>query len=112
MHLSRPFAFAIFLSLGLCPGLSHAAVEVVAGEPVTTALSEPFSVDLDSKGTLYGVEFTKKNRVYRLTGGEGGYLAGTDYDAEKNKPQGDMHDGADPMKAIFNGMHDLAVLDD
>jgi DNA-binding beta-propeller fold protein YncE len=90
----------------------HAAVEVVAGEPATAALSEPFSVDFDAQGTMYGVEFTKSNRVFKLTGGKLAFIAGVQQNTEKQKLSGDMHDGKDPLQAIFNGMHDLHIVSD
>lgn len=91
---------------------TQAAVEVVAGAPTTEAVSEPFSVDFDSKGVPYGVEFTKSNRIFRIAGGKVEFVAGIAHNAEKVKPSGDMHDGADPLKAIFHGMHDIQITSD
>lgn len=90
----------------------RAAVEVVAGEPTTQALSEPFSVDFDAQGTLYGVEFTKTNRVFKLENQKLTFIAGLQNNAEKGSPQDDVHDGKDPMQAVFHGMHDLRVMRD
>jgi DNA-binding beta-propeller fold protein YncE len=106
-------AFIFVAILALLPSL-RAAVEVLAGQPTTEALSEPFSIDFDTQGTLYGVEFTKSNRVYRLDKSGLKFIAGVHYNAEKEKkkPEGDMHDGSDPLQAMFNGMHDLRVMRD
>lgn len=98
------FLFAVTLSLR-----SEAAVELIIGEPKTAHVSEPFSVAFDAKGALYGVEFTKSNRVFKWTDGKLEFIAGTQHNAEKQKPQGDMHDGSDPVKAIFHGMHDIQI---
>ena len=48
---------------------AHASVEQIAGTPTTEHVSEPFSVDFDSKGVLHGVEFTQSNRLFRLLNG-------------------------------------------
>jgi len=105
LALLAAFTFAFLPSL-------RAAVEVVAGEPATAALSEPFSIDFDAQGTMYGVEFFKSNRVFKLSGGKLDFIAGAQHDAEKQKPTGDMHDGGDPFQAIFHGMHDLRIARD
>ena len=89
-----------------------AAVELIVGVPKTGHVSEPFSVDFDSTDALYGVEFTKSNRVFKWTDGKLEFIAGIQHNAEKQKPSGDGHDGADPMKAVFNGMHDIQITRD
>lgn len=88
-----------------------AKVELVIGEPKTAAISQPFSVDFDAKGVLYGVEFTKSNRIFKFADGKLEFIAGAQHNLEKQKPQAqdDVHDGKDPMKATFYGMHDLHV---
>lgn len=89
--------------------MACAEVELIIGEPVTAHVSEPFSVDFDAKGALYGVEFTKSNRIFKLADGRLEFIAGVQHNAEKQKPQGDVNDGADPLKAVFHGMHDIQV---
>lgn len=89
-----------------------AAVELIIGTPKTEHVSEPFSVDFDSSGSLYGVEFTKSNRVFKWKAGKLEFIAGTQHNAEEQKPSGDRHDGADPMKAVFHGMHDIQITRD
>ncbi len=92
-----------------------AAVELVVGEPKTAPVSEPFSVDFDAKGALYGVEFTKSNRVFKLADAKLDFIAGVPYNAEakgKKELPADVGDGSDPLKAVFNGMHDIHVLHD
>ncbi|MCB1226160.1 MAG: hypothetical protein KDK99_10150 [Verrucomicrobiales bacterium] len=98
--------------LFLLPLLSltaEAQVEVVAGVPATAALSEPFSVDFDSTGVLHGIEFTKDNRIFRVRDGQVEFIAGVPHNAEKQKPDGEVHDGPDPLAAVFHGMHDLQI---
>jgi sugar lactone lactonase YvrE len=106
--MKRILLFA--LAASCCP-LAHAKVEVVIGEPATAAISQPFSVDFDSKNVLYGVEFTKSNRIYKFANGKLEFIAGAQHNAEKQKlpTEGDMHDGKNPKSAIFYGMHDLQV---
>jgi DNA-binding beta-propeller fold protein YncE len=98
------FAFA-----ATCSSFAHAAIEIVVGEPATAAVSQPFSVDFDAKGVLYGVEFTKSNRVYKFAGGKLEFIAGAQRNSEKEKAAVDAHDGKDPMRAVFHGMHDIHI---
>ncbi len=102
------------IAVSLMARLSHAEVEVIAGAPGTTGISEPFSVDFDSKGILYGVEFTKANRVFRLVGEKVEFVAGVEHNAEKQKPGPDVNvrDGAHPLEAVFHGMHDIQITKD
>lgn len=105
---------ALLFSLSCLSSDSFAAVEQIAGTPVTEHVSEPFSVDFDSKGTLFGVEFTKSNRVFKLDGGKLSFVAGVQHSEEERgkNPPGDVADGSDPQKAIFNGMHDIQITHD
>lgn len=87
----------------------HAAVDIVVGQPATAPVSEPFSVNFDAQGVLHGVEFTKSNRVFRLVDGKVEFIAGAPHVAdEKNATEG-VGDGSDAMKAVFKGMHDIAI---
>ena len=92
----------------------HAQVELIAGAPKTEPVSEPFSVDFDSKGIRYGVEFTKANRIFRVVGGKLGFVAGANHNAENEKsaPGTEVNDGPDPLAALFNGMHDIQITRD
>lgn len=102
--------------LGLSFGVvtSHAQVELIVGAPKTEPVSEPFSVDFDSKGVLYGVEFTKANRIFKVVDGKVEFVAGVNHNAEKEKPApgAEVKDGPDPQAAIFNGMHDIQIAKD
>jgi sugar lactone lactonase YvrE len=93
---------------------ARSQVEVIVGAPATEAVSEPFSVDFDSQGILYGVEFTKANRIFRVVDGKVEFVAGVRHNAETNKPaEGfDVKDGPDPLAAVFNGMHDIQITKD
>src|SRR6187402_3084758 len=109
--MKRILLFALTVS---CSWRAHAAVELVVGEPKTAAVAEPFSIDFDAKGVLYGVEFTKSNRVYKLAGGKLEFIAGAQHneDEKNKKTAADVGDGSDPQKALFNGMHDIQVMRD
>lgn len=97
----------------ICFTQSFAAVEIVAGAPGTEAVSEPFSVDFDARGVLHGVEFTKSNRVFRVINGKVEFIAGVQHAAaDKGTVDSAVHDGADPLKAVFNGMHDIQITRD
>lgn len=106
----------IILSLILSAAghLAAGEVELVAGAPATAALSEPFSIDFDGEGVMYGVEFTKANQVFRVKDGRLEFIAGVKYNAEKDKPAegADVKDGSDPLAAVFHGMHDIQITRD
>lgn len=95
--------------LPMLVAVASADVDVVVGAPVTEVVNEPFSVDFDAKGDLYGVEFTKSNRVFKLSGKKLEFIAGVNHDTEKNRKVESLNDGTDPMKAAFNGMHDIQI---
>lgn len=90
---------------------AFAAIELIIGEPKTAHVSEPFSVDFDAKGVLYGVEFTKSNRIFKWLDGKLEFIAGVTHNAEEKgrKVTPEAHDGADPLQAVFNGMHDIQI---
>ncbi|MDP4583146.1 MAG: hypothetical protein NWR21_00300 [Verrucomicrobiales bacterium] len=102
------------LALLFSAATARSQVEVIAGAPGTTAVSEPFSVDFDSRGIAYGVEFTKSNRIFRIIDGRVEFVAGVEHNVEKNKraPDADVKDGANPLEAVFNGMHDIQITKD
>lgn len=100
--------FILCASISLCE-TSPAQVEIVVGAPITEEISEPFSVGFDSEGMLHGVEFIKSNRIFRLVDGQIEFIAGVQHASEKGKSPADAGDGSDPMKAIFNGMHDIQI---
>lgn len=110
--MNTPFPIAALVILWFSP--VRAQVEWIAGAPKTEAVSEPFSVDFDSRGILHGVEFTKANRVFRVVGGKVEFVAGVKHNAEKVKPATgvEVKDGADPLAAVFNGMHDIQITGD
>jgi sugar lactone lactonase YvrE len=107
-------ALLAFLGIAIADGgKTFAAVEIVAGMPATEAVSEPFSVDFDSKGVLHGVEFTKSNRVFRVINGKVEFIAGVQHATdEKGAADESVNDGSDPLKAIFKGMHDIQITRD
>jgi sugar lactone lactonase YvrE len=94
------------------PSIVSAAVEVIIGAPVTEPVSEPFSVDFDKKGALYGVEFSKSNRVFKWADGKLEFIAGVQHDNEGTRKVENLGDGPDPLKAWFNGMHDIQITPD
>jgi len=102
------------LAVLLCATTARARVEVIAGAPGSTSVSEPFSIDFDSQGIAYGVEFTKANRIFRIIDGRVEFVAGVEHNVEMNKlaPDADVKDGADPLEAVFNGMHDIQITAD
>jgi len=75
------------------------------GMPATQArLKEPFGVDFDQAGNLFIIEMAQGNRLLKVdAGGVLTRVAGT------GETGGTGDDGA-PLKARFNGPHNLAVL--
>lgn len=112
MSSARPLLLVPLVFLSISTGRGE--VEIVAGEPATVAVSEPFGVDFDGEGRLHGVEFTKSNRVFRVSGGKVEFIAGVRRNTEKEKPEegGDVKDGDDPLAALFHGMHDIQITRD
>ena len=90
------------------------------GEPSAERVNEPFAVDFDRQGVLYGVEFTRGNRVFRSslpidewssTGPiDVDFVAGMFRVTRGGKP--DPLNVAQESPVLFHGMHDLAVADD
>jgi DNA-binding beta-propeller fold protein YncE len=110
--MKHPLLMATLPFLAALPNPAPASVETLVGLPKTVAISQPFSIDFDSKGVLHGVEFTRSNRVFRLTGDHLEFIAGAAHDSTKNNPDGECHDGPDPLRAVFHGMHDLQITRD
>ncbi len=100
------------LALLCLAALPLAAVEVL---PVTGAdkLGEPFSVDFDAQGKLYGVEFTPANQVFEVLDGKIHAIAGVRWNsgAKGSQPPAPAK-AKDLAPAVFNGLHDLAVAPD
>jgi DNA-binding beta-propeller fold protein YncE len=104
--MKRIFLFAFAAG---CLSPAPAAVELVVGEPVTGEITQPFSVDFDAKGALYGVEFTKSNQIFKFADGKLQFIAGMQHNSEKKKARPDVRDGDDPTRALFHGMHDIQI---
>jgi len=91
------------------------------GEPTAEKVNEPFAIDFDARGVLYGVEFTRGNRLFRSTQPIAEWPAEGEIPVEfvaglfrQTKPGQDEafqpdDDGRSPAQTLFNGMHDLAV---
>jgi DNA-binding beta-propeller fold protein YncE len=90
------------------------------GEPSAEKVNEPFAIDFDAWGVLYGVEFTRGNRVFRSTQpiakwkGESelpvDFMAGGFRVTRGGQPDPLDLDANAPVR--FHGMHDLAVSPD
>ena len=92
--------------------LGGAAAGRTVGKPDAAVVNEPFAVAFDAAGRMYGVEYTRGNRLFRIAkpqespGLEGvEFVAGTFHTAD-DKPQ--SQSGA----VWFNGLHDVAVAAD
>jgi hypothetical protein len=71
---------------------------------------DPFSVAFDKDGILYGVEYVRSNRVFRIGKfGQISIIAGIQSNTAQKKGDQGAADGPDPLLANFNGMHDLAI---
>src|SRR5580704_6512272 len=65
------------------------------GEKSSPSLvNEPFSVDFAADGTIYGVEFTKANRIYKIgTQGKVEFIAGQFWNSERKGADNTPNDG-------------------
>ena len=85
-----------------------------AGDPAI--VNEPFAVSFDTKGRMYGVEFTRGNRLFRVDDPSAAkpvvtFVAGEFHVTnDKTPPLGDA--ATEPAKVRFNGPHDVAVAAD
>lgn len=85
-----------------------ARVEAVISAGV---VSEPFSVIFDKAGNMYGVEFTKSNRVFKRTpDGTVTFIAGVSAATNEKELLPEVADGPG-ASARFHGMHDLCFTD-
>lgn len=109
MHCMKQLCPSLFLFTFSFVSHSLATVEIIVGKPVTDAVSEPFSIDFNSKGILHGVEFTQSNRIFRVLNGKVEFIAGVQHTSEEKGLSEEVNDGTDPMKAVFKGMHDLQI---
>ncbi len=94
------------LFLGLVVTSHARTVEASGGNSIV----DPFSIAFDAHGNLFGVEYVRSNRVFKIDPfGVISKVAGIQ--SVTNQKMGDLgsRDGSDPMTAHFNGMHDLAI---
>jgi DNA-binding beta-propeller fold protein YncE len=91
-----------------------------AESPAAAIVNEPFAVDFDAQGRLYGVEFTRGNRVFRsrepITA-DGvppaiEFVAGQFHQTTSKTALPAAVAEAAAADIAFNGMHDLAVAAD
>jgi hypothetical protein len=99
----------VLLWIALITTVPAGAVELVVGAPVTEAVSEPFSVDFDAAGAMYGVEFTKGNRIFKWHSGKLSFIAGETHVTQGPSKVAEPMVSTDPLRARFNGMHDIQV---
>ena len=101
----------LLLLLSLCVGSSVYSRTVIAGGD--GSIVDPFSVAFDKDGILYGVEYIRSNRVFRIDeNGKVSIVAGIQSVTNQKMDDLGANDGDDPLKAHFNGMHDLAISPD
>jgi sugar lactone lactonase YvrE len=82
-------------------------------DPVSTQVNEPFAMAFDRDGRMYGVEYTRGNRLFRIVPVAGKaatveFVAGTFHVStrgEKFSPDA----ATDPAQVRFYGLHDVAV---
>jgi len=86
------------------------AVELVVGSPKTKHVSEPFS-DSISMPKARCMAWSSPSRMGSSSGpmtSSRSSQASSTTRKSKNL-QGDVFDGSDPLKAVFNGMHDIQI---
>ena len=113
MKISFSCLFTAVFSLGFTTVASAegSKVEVVlqGGAGSESGVMEPFSVVFDKAGVMYGVEFTKANRVFKMSpDGKVTFIAGVKETSDLKKPLESVGDGP-ATGAHFNGLHDLCL---
>jgi sugar lactone lactonase YvrE len=88
--------------------VGHAAGRVVK-EPDPARVNEPFAVGFDAEGRMYGVEYTRGNRLFRVaTDGAVEFVAGRFHVSNpRDAFASDMATSAHGMQ--FHGLHDVAI---
>lgn len=103
------FASASLFALSFFTPASASAFELVIGAPKTEEVVTPFSVDFDSAGNLYGVEFENGHRVFKLDNSGKFIFLGGQKGVTAPKEDNGKGDNGSIANALFSGMHDLAV---
>ena len=93
---------------------ANAKVEVLLsgghGKADPAVVTEPFSVDFDSTGTPWGVEFVNGNRVFKINPqGKLEFIAGQFWTYSEKGTVVAPAEGKAPMEIVFRGMHDIAI---
>ena len=112
--------WAVVLATGLvAAGGQPAAAEVavlvgdpsgrVTKEPDCARMNEPFAVAFDAEGRMYGVEYTRGNRLFRVaTDGAVEFVAGRFH--VSNPRDAFAPDAATAAAEVrFHGLHDVAI---
>ncbi len=117
-HPIRLMRNTLFLSLAAMLALpafqATAKVEVLLsggnGKADEAVVTEPFSVDFDSTGTPWGVEFVNGNRVFKIDAqGKVEFIAGQFWTYSEKGPVVAPTEGKEPKEIVFRGMHDIAI---
>ena len=97
------FFFSVFLS-----SLTVLQARTVWTDEGVTV--DPFSVVFDKKGNMLAVEYIRSNRVIKVDPyGRSSVVAGVQSTTSPREGDQGANDGSDPLKAHFNGMHDLVL---
>ncbi len=99
----------LFLSLWVSPIF---AAEIWTA-PGSQTLHQPFSIDFDAKGQMYGVEFQPTNQVFGVIDGKFQYLSGVKWNSEGKgaKPPAPAK-AKDLEPAVYNALHDITIAPD
>jgi len=111
-----PFVLACVVLVALAaPCVAEVAVLVgdpagrVAKAPDPTRVNEPFAVAYDAEGRLYGVEYTRGNRLFRLAAdGTVEFVAGR-FHVSSPKDAFPPEAVAATADVRFHGLHDVAI---
>ena len=114
---------AAFAACSAVPRPVQAEVAVLAGSaagrtekaPGSDRVNEPFAVAYDAAGTLYAVEYTRGNRLFRIAKpAEPGaasrveFVAGVFHQSDAKQPL-PPQTTTDPRQVRFKGLHDVTV---
>lgn len=81
----------------------------VAKEPDPARVNEPFAVAFDAEGRLYGVEYTRGNRLFRVAAdGAVEFVAGR-FHVSKHGDVFPPDEATAAAEVRFHGLHDVAI---
>jgi streptogramin lyase len=98
-------------------GAASAEVALLVGDPVgrlakdpdPARVNEPFAVAFDAEGRMYGVEYTRGNRLFRVAADGGVEFVAGRFHVSKHGDVFPPDEATAAADVRFHGLHDLAI---